>query len=126
MCSLTVQKFIHEAMKPKKFAPRPITSFLEDEVDPGALKREMQKALRSGEAERNKARSRTRKIFVIRLILPLLAVALAMWLYTLVDNFISHRQRLQLRAEHGLLANEIICKYHQNSGEDFAIEAREI
>ena len=86
-------------MKPKKYAPRPITSFLEDEIDPDVLRREMQKSLRIEAAEKSKMRSRSISIAAIRIILPLVAVALSLWLYTLVDNFINHHQyqRLQRR-----------------------------
>ena len=71
-----------------KMKPHPITSFTEDDFD---LK--TQKAER--EAKKNaryKAARKDNTILVIRIVMSLVAVIIALWLYTLVDNYISYFQ----------------------------------
>ena len=69
-----------------KYNPRPITSFVEDDF-------ELSKANRVSHKEAiAKAVRKDYVIIAIRIAMPLAAIFISLWLYTMVDNFISYRQ----------------------------------
>lgn len=84
-------------MNPKRHRPRPITSFMEDELELDALKKEMQKEVRKQIRTESEARNKHYTIVTIRIIIALAAFVLAIWLYIMVDDFISHRHNQRLR-----------------------------
>ena len=79
-------------MNPKKYNPRPITSFMEDELELDELKKEMQKEVRKQTRSKDETRNRNYMIFAIRIIIALIAFAITVGLYILVDDFLAYYQ----------------------------------
>jgi len=72
----------------QKHKPRPIASFSEDDFDLNTLKSKRAKQKNAHyEALRNDY-----IILAIRIAMALVAVGIALWLYSLIDNFIAHQQ----------------------------------
>lgn len=69
-----------------KHKPRPISSFVEDDFE---LKESKKSSYKEAIA---KAARRDYTIAAIRIVMPLAAICIALWLYTMLDNFISHHQ----------------------------------
>ena len=67
-----------------KGKPMPITSFLEDDFDINAYRKML---------KRQEVNNRHRVIlFLVKFAMPIVALALALLLYGLIDNFIAQRQ----------------------------------
>ena len=75
-----------------KYKPRPVISFMEDDVDINLLKQEIRreaKKIANSEAE---AMRRQYIIFAVRVIFAVAAILIVIWLYIMIDNFITHQQ----------------------------------
>ena len=80
-----------------KHKPRPITSFVEDEFELDAVKKAMSDAVVKRQRIESETRQKYGIIAVVRIIIAIVAFLLAIWLYILVDDFISYRRYQQLR-----------------------------
>ena len=85
-------------MNKKKHKPRPITSFMEDELELDDLKKSMQKEIKRQKRTETEARNKHYAVVVVRVVIALIAFVLAIWLYIMVDDFISHHQHQRLRS----------------------------
>lgn len=121
-------------MSPKpspKPNPKPITSFMEDDFDVIAYRQSVQKSLQIQKNAHIESTRRNYIILAIRIVMAIAAAVLCIWLYFLVDNFITHQQlsRVSSRvsvSEHGLFAYHVVAQHHQNAGENLAYKAWQV
>ena len=93
MCEIELhQEARSEFVMKQKHKPRPITSFMEDEIDFDSLKKEIQKGAQIEIQAELDARRRRRLIAAIRVAIAIVSAILALLLYIMVDDFLSHRQ----------------------------------
>jgi len=70
-----------------KHKPRPLVSFIEDDFELGEVKKNA-KIYQNKPTQLKSERNRDYTILIIRLVMALIAGAIAVWLYILVDNFV--------------------------------------
>ena len=73
-----------------KNEPRPITSFLEDELDLVKIKKEILKESRNEARLETETKRKHYMVFLVRIIIALVAFGFALLLYIMLDDFIAH------------------------------------
>jgi len=106
--------------------PRPVTSFYEDDFEVARQSKEKQKAALARAAREDYL------ILAIRIVMPVIAIFVTLWLYTMVDNFIAHQQYLRfsrsfssIGTEDDFFTNQVVGYDDQGGGDELTDEAVE-